>query len=129
MIAIYVLPDPVSLVPRYVGQTKDPQRRVQDHVDQAFDGRRLDSPLYRWIRALWELGDLPELVVLEWVAEQEANERETNWIDRLRWDAAPLLNRTTGGHQAGRSPRGVSARTWRRTNAVGCTWKYPWEKP
>lgn len=79
--AIYALTDPRDVrTPRYIGQTRSPQRRLLQHISQARlwlpDERpwwikepRL-RPLYDWLRELHrDEGRLPAMVVSEWVPE------------------------------------------------------------
>ncbi|MEO8754118.1 MAG: hypothetical protein ABI624_15725 [Casimicrobiaceae bacterium] len=79
--AIYALTDPRDVrTPRYIGQTRSPQRRLLQHIAQARlwlpDERpwwikepRL-RPLYEWLRELHQDdGRLPAMVVSEWVPE------------------------------------------------------------
>jgi hypothetical protein len=103
-IAIYSLCDPRALAaPRYVGQTREPRRRLQQHVAAARlwlpDERpwwvrspKL-RPLYEWLRELFrDEGRLPVMVVHSWVAPSAARVAERAHICECLERQLPLLN-------------------------------------
>jgi hypothetical protein len=103
-IAIYSLCDPRELAePRYVGQTRDPRRRLQQHVAAARlwlpDERpwwvrspKL-RPLYEWLRELFRDGQrLPVMLVHAWVEESAARVAERARICECLERRLPLLN-------------------------------------
>ncbi len=103
-IAVYSLCDPRELaVPRYVGQTRHPRRRLQRHVAAARlwlpDERpwwvrspKL-RPLYEWLRELFgDEGRLPVMVVHSWVAVTAARAAERAQICVCLERQLPLLN-------------------------------------
>jgi len=103
-IAVYALSDPRELrVPRYIGQSAAPRRRLRQHIATARlylpDARpwwiaspRL-RPLYEWIRALFrDEGRLPVMTVLEWVSLGEARVAERRRICECLERQLPLLN-------------------------------------
>jgi hypothetical protein len=103
-VAIYSLCDPRELAqPRYVGQTRHPRRRLQQHVAQARlwlpDERpwwvrspKL-RPLYEWLRELFrEEGRLPVMVVHAWVEVPAARAAERMQICECLQRQLPLLN-------------------------------------
>jgi hypothetical protein len=103
--AIYTLADPRDVrCARYVGQTRDPQRRFAQHVrtarlwlpDQAPWWVRSPKyrPLYEWIRALHrDEGRLPFMWVTDWIdPDADALVAERAAIMRLLAAGAVLLN-------------------------------------
>jgi hypothetical protein len=103
--AIYTLADPRDVrCARYVGQTRDPQRRFAQHVRTArlwlpdevpwWVRSPKHRPLYEWIRALHrDEGRLPFMWVTEWLApEADARVAERAAIMRLLAAGAVLLN-------------------------------------
>ncbi|GAA1491476.1 GIY-YIG nuclease family protein [Brachybacterium sacelli] len=87
---IYALLTPDRLTAHYVGQTADAlHRRLEDHLRRPGHSKKAD-----WIRAVRESGDAPQIVLLEEFTgyRQQAYERETYWIRRLRAQGHPLKN-------------------------------------
>lgn len=84
---VYALVHLDTLEVRYVGFTKDPARRLEDHRKNA---RRLDLPVYRWWR---KLDHEPRLVRLS----DGGLDDEVKTIAKLQADGARLFNCTAGG--------------------------------
>ena len=112
--AIYTLADPRDVrCARYVGQTRDPQRRFAQHVRTArlwlpdeipwWVRSPRYRPLYEWIRALHrDEGRLPFMWVTEWLDPgADALVAERAAIMRLLAAGAVLLNAeaSSGGAQ------------------------------
>ena len=91
---IYLLWDPRNGDIRYVGQTKDPQRRFHDH--QAGTGRQ--THCRNWERSLVKQRLCCEVAVVDdGLALDVANVRERWWIAYARQWGWPLTNDTDGG--------------------------------
>jgi hypothetical protein len=103
-VAIYSLCDPRELAaPRYVGQTRHPRRRLQQHLAAARlwlpDERpwwvrspKL-RPLYEWLRELFrDECRLPVMVVHAWVEPPAARAAERTQICECLERQLPLLN-------------------------------------
>ena len=103
-IAVYSLCDPRELAaPRYVGQTREPRRRLQQHLAAARlwlpDERpwwvrspKL-RPLYEWLRELFrDEQRLPVMVVHAWVEPSAARAAERTRICECLERQLPLLN-------------------------------------
>lgn len=95
---IYVLVDPASLEPRYVGKTsRTLQRRLSDHIRDAKKNGK--SHRANWIRQVLARGDLPQIEAIEcglW-SPDNINLRERYWIANLRQLGVKLTNMTDGG--------------------------------
>lgn len=95
---IYVLVDPVSLMPRYVGKTsRTLKRRLSDHIQDAKKGGK--SHRANWIRQVLARGELPQIEAIEcglWSVDN-TNLRERYWIGNLRQLGYKLTNMTDGG--------------------------------
>ena len=103
-IAIYSLCDPRELAaPRYVGQTREPRRRLQQHVaaarlwlpDQRPWWVRSPKlrPLYEWLRELFrDERRLPVMQVHAWVEASAARAAERTRICECLERQLPLLN-------------------------------------
>ena len=102
--AIYSLADPrEARISRYIGQTRQPARRLMQHLRTArlwlpdetpwwVKAPRL-QPLYRWIRELHsQEGRLPVMVVHAWVEAQHAQLVERERIRACLAQQLPLLN-------------------------------------
>ena len=112
--AIYALSDPRDIaVPRYVGQTRSPRRRLLQHINTArlwvpeqrpwwVKSLRL-RPLYEWIRELYlDEQRLPVMAVIAWTEARHARLEERNRICEYLGRQFPLLNReskTIGSRQ------------------------------
>lgn len=87
MFEIYQLVDPRDQSVRYVGMSKDAQKRLQRHLSQK------DNPLAPWFQELAGHGFKPALVIIETVEEkQQARERELHWITYHSSQGAHLEN-------------------------------------
>jgi hypothetical protein len=104
-VAIYSLSDPRDLrAIRYVGQTRSPQRRFQQHLSTARLWLPDDipwwvrpgplRPLYSWIRELHQDGySLPMMVVSAWIADPaHARSAERARIDECLRQRHQLFN-------------------------------------
>lgn len=93
--SIYVLIDPADSVEfRYVGVTRYPDVRLQEHLDdpdETYKGR--------WIRKVLSEGRTPELQIIhsDIESEDEAYEWEIGYIAALRERGHRLTNATDGG--------------------------------
>jgi len=103
-VAIYALSDPRDLREiRYIGQTRAPRRRLQQHLSTArlwlpeqtpwwVSSPRL-RPLYEWIRELYrDGGRLPVMVICAWVETTQARAAEREHICACLARQLPLLN-------------------------------------
>lgn len=90
MSVVYVLNDPRTGLPRYVGFSIDPGRRYKEHLKD-----RSNTHKCHWIRSLLALGLSPALQILE--ETERPQEREKLWIAHLLESGADLVNDTEGG--------------------------------
>jgi|CXWL01.1.fsa_nt_gi hypothetical protein len=92
-VAIYLLCDPCSGDPRYVGKSMNPNRRLRLHITNA----RIDNTTHKthWLNGLMAM---PILRIVEWCnSHVDASERERYWIAKLRGEGIKLTNSTDGG--------------------------------
>lgn len=89
---IYALCEPGTRTVRYIGMSKDPARRLRQHISRSNKG--LDSPLGEWIRSLPEK---PNLVMLCETAEAFWQDDEKTYIRAARALGMPLVNSSDGG--------------------------------
>lgn len=125
-VAIYTLADPRDVaVARYVGQTRNPESRLSQHVNAARlwlpDERPWWikppelRPLYLWIRELYaDDGRLPMMVIAGWADADRARGDERKVVRDLLAVGVPLLNAEAGIVRA----RGVAPR--RQYGGYGC---------
>lgn len=95
LISIYGLFDPRNGQLRYIGKTTNVSKRMEKHYGEARAGSRLHSR--RWLDGLLALGLRADIVVLEEVAPEYANEAERFWIASMRLAGSDLTNQTIGG--------------------------------
>lgn len=106
MHTVYLLSDPRTNEPRYVGVTsRTVPIRMQQHRYQAKAGKK--RPVCNWIRKLIGLGLEPIVTILE-VAEDRI--REAHWIAVYRASGHRMLNITDGGNAAPSSNPLVAAK-------------------
>jgi len=72
---IYFLVCPVSKKVSYIGLSADAERRYLQHLAD-----KSDCSKARWIQALQEIGQKPQLVIVNEVDEELAKEEEARWI-------------------------------------------------
>jgi hypothetical protein len=91
---IYVLLDPRTEMPRYVGQTVcSLSKRVAEHMSEPSD----DSPRSKWIRELRREGLSATIVAIAEADSQEQLDELEGWHIRVgREIGLPLLNRKRG---------------------------------
>lgn len=92
MTYIYALCEPGTRRVRYIGMSKDPARRLRQHISRANKG--LASPLGEWVRSL---SGKPNLVVLCETAEAFWQDDEKTYIRAARALGMPLVNSSEGG--------------------------------
>ncbi len=95
---------------RYIGKARNAKMRFQGHLR---DSRRRDTPVYRWIRKLLNQGQMPVMLVLRDVPEEDWARYEIGWIKEARDLGWPLLNVADGGEQP-HCPREVRAENGRK---------------
>ena len=94
MISIYALAHPLTGVIRYVGRSRDPVRRLYNHMHE-MRARKGNAEKNSWIEAMRRR---PSVVILERCRPAVSDKREGAWIARLsrrgrlfnRIDAAPM---------------------------------------
>ena len=90
--SIYILDDPETGFPRWVGASSDPRQRFREHISKK-STRDKDA----WIGNLKSKGLLPVLDVLSTAPTADWEEEEKFLISYLRFMGADLLNREKGG--------------------------------
>ena len=96
-ISIYVLLDPRTNRVCYVGQTSNPQKRLQMH---RVVSPHLTSRKHQWVCDLRGVGLAPRLVVIQSVQAENADEEEKKWIAFYRSQGTDLLNSPPGPRQS-----------------------------
>lgn len=94
---IYALLDPETLLPRYVGWSFYPGRRLRAHINQAKGGAIGHKA--NWLRSVLSRGAEPMLFILE-SGFGDYEEAERRWIRDLRLSGTALTNATDGGEGA-----------------------------
>lgn len=93
MIYIYTLTDPISKEVKYIGKTKNIERRFYKHITE----KRNNTYKEQWIGGLKNKGYLPIIEVLDVVDEEDWMFWETWWISLFKSWNFKLTNISTGG--------------------------------
>lgn len=94
---VYVIKDPIIHEIRYVGVTKDFNKRTRQHVVQMnYKGRR-HLPLYCWMRSLGVVPLFEPFFDASVLSDTQLSESEIYWIKYFRDLGCRLLNCTDGG--------------------------------
>lgn len=88
---IYLLTDPRTGIPRYVGKTTNLQKRLESHLRTIVT--KTNYPKSWWLMELIRLGLQPDITILDIVPYTEWREKEQEWIAYFRDAGWPLLNR------------------------------------
>ncbi len=88
---IYGLIDPRTSKIRYIGKTRDTEKRLRKHINETKRGAT--NHKHNWIRQLLEQGLIPIIEVLEETTNDDWEEREKEWIAQTD----DLTNMTEGG--------------------------------
>lgn len=96
-VQIYGLICPVDGSIRYIGKSKNPQKRLSSHISGAVRNA-YHHHTARWIRKIVSAGFLPQLKILQDVEDGEDwRECERLWIAKGIAEGWPLTNSTLGG--------------------------------
>lgn len=94
-VAIYVLRDPDTHEPRYVGKAENPKTRYTQHLGpSSLKGRTHKA---KWLAALIRDGKKPILEVLQWVTRRQWSKAERHYIAEFKRLGARLTNGDEGG--------------------------------
>lgn len=94
--AIYLLSDPRTDEPKYIGYSVNPTARMKQHAQGARNGAFSRSA--KWWRELLHLGLEPVFSILELAKDGQQQHAERAWIRRFRDAGHSLLNGTDGGN-------------------------------
>lgn len=102
MIYIYGLVDPITWYICYIGQSKNPQRRYVEHLEDEDDTPKCD-----WIRDLRRRGKKPIMVILCACDSWQADSTERAYIQQFSKTPWGLTNSTFNGPRKPKSKRNV----------------------
>lgn len=91
-IYLYVLANPETGDVRYVGKTRDPESRLQEHLASP-----TNADMAKWFAELADSGLVPEIEIIEVVSYDNWQETEARQIWRYRQMGFNLLNREGPG--------------------------------
>ena len=92
-IYIYALLDPSNNKIRYIGQTNNLKRRLNEHIYNSKKNNKNDHKS-NWIKSLLSNDLEPQILLIEECSLDTSNEREIYWINQYD----DLTNGTTGGN-------------------------------
>ena len=109
---IYALIDPETNLLRYIGQSKNPNRRLKNHLCPSH--LKITNHKNNWIKSLKSKGLKPQLLIIEKVQESEADEIEFHYISYFRFIGCKLTNlaakgKTYRGPKTGLKAKGTPA--------------------
>lgn len=84
---VYLLTDPVSLLPFYIGQTNRPKNRIKEHIKEPDHSAKTHI-----IRAIQKSGEEPLVTLLEKCSAHEVDDLECRWIRLMVRRGIPLAN-------------------------------------
>ena len=105
--SIYTLSDETGV--RYVGQTKNPTRRRQQH--HSLSNNLSNRKVSVWIRGLLRQNKTPLFTVIE--ESDNLNEREVHWVRYFRENGVELLNLNEGGKDISHANRAKKQLPWK----------------
>lgn len=115
---IYGLIDPTTSSIRYIGKSRDPHTRLNEHLKEQSDNAKC-----RWLRKLKSVGAVPVLVVLEEVSDgRDISEVEKLWIDmgfRSGWNLTNEMHSCLSKSNDDISSLAVSVAEWMVANHLG----------
>lgn len=90
---IYLLCDPITREPKYVGSAENVRKRLTQHIQESQKGgpRAKDE----WIKSLADRGLLPTVWILETTDEGNRRDREDHWHVEYMQGGAALVNPNT----------------------------------
>lgn len=91
---IYTLEHPITQEVRYVGKTKNPKMRFQNHLNKSHNKH---SHKTNWIESLKKEGLKPVMKIIEEVDENNWQFWEKFWIHQFKVWGFNLINHTVGG--------------------------------
>lgn len=94
-VAVYGLVDPRTDQVRYVGKAADPEARLRQHLRPS--SLKLKSKKNSWLKAVIAAGLEPQLVIIDRVPEDQADDAERIHIWTYRELGYDLTNGTDGG--------------------------------
>lgn len=95
IVNIYALVEPKTKEVRYIGYTiHSIEKRRDAHVREARRGDRRNAYKNRWINSL---NEIPDVILVDVVDEDDADEAERLWILHYRTQGSCLTNLTLGG--------------------------------
>lgn len=94
-IVVYTLEDPLNGLIKYVGITRNPKKRLSEHLREKRNNKKCT-----WIKSLKSLGLAPILRELETTDEDNYQWVERYWISQFKTWGFELKNMTEGGDGA-----------------------------
>ena len=98
----YVLVDPITEIPRYVGITQRSLReRFSGHMSDIYNRPELNPHKTNWFKKLLKGGKIPRIEqIAEFDTEEEMKQFEMDYIKKYK-DTYKLINQTIGGDYLG----------------------------
>jgi len=104
---LYTLTDPRSGEVKYVGATKEPEKRFESHIN-----RPHSEALREWIVELREADEEPEMDIVSECSTDELSEKESELIAQFGFSNNLLNGKSTSGYSHGPSePVSTTARS------------------
>lgn len=92
---IYTLEDPITNEVRYIGMSKNPRLRLNQHVFESRNNKKTDK--HKWIRSLLVMDLKPIVNVIDECCSSKAESLEIYYISLFRSQGFNITNCTDGG--------------------------------
>jgi len=109
---IYALKDPRDNSFKYVGMTKNPTKRLYDHIHE----KKGKTKKINWIKKLIKLNLLPLMIILDETNNVEVEKMETYYIKKLIDEGNELLNYDENGIGTAKKINKETINTLRKKN-------------
>lgn len=97
---LYELVDPRDNLPKYIGITKNPQKRYYNHILTELNRK---TPKSAWVKKLKKLNLLPIMKIITIVHKDDINKLEIETISEYRQKYKGLKNLADGGNYGSKS--------------------------
>lgn len=90
---VYKMCDPYTLEPKWIGSTRDPYGRFNNHLKKGFELGVGGKKKEKWVQAILKTGKRPVFIIHEWMnSKKNALQEEYLLIKNLKEQGVDLFN-------------------------------------